>query len=642
MKGFLCNCSRGCKRFPNGFEWRFASKICSLIEKNYEFRRFLPISSIQTPFWKAWTLGNAYFVFLVFLLSAICPVFSEELKPDLQVMIPMRDGTELQTDLYLPTPDSRGLPCILLRSPSGRDVSWKGILELAQAGYVIAVQETRSAKDLEGKTLPFVSDAWGKLQDGYDVVEWLAKSPYTNGKIGTWGPSALGITQLLLAPTQPPSLKCQYVIFAASSLYHHGIFSGGQLLKNQAEGWLGYYARDTGVLSYVCQRPFYNDFWKQLNTLDVVEHVKVPGFFVAGWYDTFLQGTLDAFYSRQYEGGEGAKGHQKLIIGPWTHFWPRSTHFGDFEIPKNGEIPPFDILPKRWFDYYLKGVDNGMEKIPAVIYYVMGPFDGTPSSGNRWKTSDVWPVPATRTSLYLSSDHKLHRDPSLAGQLSYKYDPHNTISTIGGRNLFLESGPKDQRSIEGREDILVFTTEPLSDEMEITGPLSAILYFNSDQKDTDVVVRLCDVYPDGRSVLITEGGYRLGTRCYLTGEAREFKPGVPTEVVIDLSATSLVFAKGHSVRLSVSSSNFPRLEKNLNVGVLGANSGESKVAKNVLHVGEKYPSRLILPVVPTENYSPKCCCPSPCQCPKPCQCSTSCQCQSPCQCPKPCQCSTSK
>jgi len=587
------------------------------------------------------------FVFLVFLLTAISPVFSNDVKPDLQVMIPMRDGTELQTDLYLPSPDARGLPCILLRSPSGRDLSWKAILELTRTGYVIAVQETRSAKDVEGKTLPFVSDAWGKLQDGYDTIEWLAKSPYTNGKIGTWGPSALGITQLLLAPTQSPYLKCQYIIFAASSIYHHGIFCGGRLLKNQAEGWLGYYARDTGVLSYVSHRPFYNDFWKQLNTLEVVEHVKVPGFFVAGWYDTFLQGTLDAFSSRQNEGGEGARGCQKLIIGPWTHFWPLSKHFGDFNIPKNGETPPYDIEPKRWFDYYLKGIDNGIEKIPTVIYYVMGPFDSTSSRGNVWKTSDVWPVPATKTLFYMTPNHKLDRTlQSSEGELSYQYDPQNPITTIGGRNLFLESGPKDQQLIEGREDILVFTTEPLSEDLEVTGPLAVILYFRSDQKDTDVVLRLCDVYPDGRSVLISEGGYRLGTRCYQTGEMSHHDLDEPIEVHIDLASTSLVFAKGHSVRLSVSSSNFPRLEKNVNVGMIGADSGKSNIAKNILYMGGKYPSRLILPVITVMSSSNKtesgsCCCPSPCPCPKPCQCSTSCKCASPCQCPKPCQCSAS-
>src|SRR5262249_10469929 len=149
------------------------------------------------------------------------------------------------------------------------------------------------------------------------------------------------------------------------------------------------------------------DFWKQLNALELPHWVQVPGMHIGGWYDTFLQGTLTAFTSRQYEGGEGAKGQQKLVIGPWTHFWPHAQHFGDFEMPKAGMQPPVDISPKRWFDYYLKDISNGLEEMPAVTYYVMGPFDGTPSNGNVWRTSNVWPVPATETSFYLTPDLQL-------------------------------------------------------------------------------------------------------------------------------------------------------------------------------------------------------------------------------------------
>jgi predicted acyl esterase len=537
-----------------------------------------------------------YLYFLIFIFQALA---AEELKPDLTVMIPMRDGTKLPTDLYLPSLEARGLPCILLRSPAGRDSHFKDFAKLAKEGYVVAIQETRSALDAEGKTLPFISDGWGKLQDGYDTVEWLAHSPYTNGKIGTWGASALGITQLLMAPTNPPHLKCQYILVAAASLYHHGLFPGGQLLKNQAEGWLGLYARDSGVQSYVCQRPFYNEFWKQLNTLELPHRVQVPGMHIGGWYDTFLQGTLTAFTSRQYKGGEGAKGQQKLVIGPWTHFWPLSQHFGDFEMPKAGMQPPVDISPKHWFDYYLKDIANGLEEMPAVTYYVMGPFDGTPSSGNVWRTSDVWPVPATEISYYLTPEFQLKTKPAAEGKASYQYDPMEVIPTLGGRNLFLESGPKDQRSIENRKDILIFTSDKLQEDLEVTGPISATLFFKTDQKDTDVVLRLCDVYPDGKSVLISEGGYRLGLHCYQT----DLNPSAQTdkiyEVKIDLWATSMVFAKGHAIRLSVSSSNYPRLEKNLNVGFLGSNMGKSALAHNILYMGEKYPSHIVLPIVKT-------------------------------------------
>ncbi|WP_068471333.1 CocE/NonD family hydrolase [Candidatus Protochlamydia phocaeensis] len=527
---------------------------------------------------------------------------ADELKPDLTVMIPMRDGVVLPTDLYLPSPEAKGLPCILLRSPAGRESAyWKSFAEMSKAGYVIAIQDTRNVLDTEGKTFPFISDGWGKLQDGYDTVEWLASSPYTNGKIGTWGSSALGITQLLMAPSNPPHLQCQYIIVAAASLYHHGIFPGGVLLKNQAEGWLGFYARDTGVLNYVCQRPFYNEFWKQLNALEVSHRVHVPGMHVGGWYDTFLQGTLSAFASRQNEGGKGAKGQQKLVVGPWTHYWPVSKQFGDFEVPAAGVSPPFDISPKRWFDYYLKGMHNGIEHLPPVTYYVMGPFDGEESSGNVWRTSNIWPVPSKATPYYLNSYEGLQLQVPFTGILSYTYDPRNPIETNGGRNLFLPSGPTNQASIEERDDILVFTSEPLEEDIEVTGNLSAKLFFASDQKDTDLVIRLCDVYPDGRSILISEGSYRLGVMCFQSEQPQELKPNQPIPITIDLWATSIVFAKGHSIRLSISSSSYPRYEKNMNVGLIGGNTGKFKVAKNMLYVGEKFPSYLLLPIVRKGN-----------------------------------------
>lgn len=521
-----------------------------------------------------------------------------EVQPDLTLQIPMRDGTELPTDLYLPSPEAKGLPCILLRSAAGRRAaSALAFVDIAKAGYVVAIQDTRSILDTEGKTLPYIADGWGKMQDGYDTVEWLAKSPYTNGKIGTWGISAIGITQLLMAPSQPPHLKCQYVVFAAASLYHHGLYPGGLLLKNQAEGWLGYYAKDSGLQAFICQRPFYNEFWKQLNSLEVAHKVQVPGIHIGGWYDTFLQGTLSAFVTRQYEGGEGARNHQKLVIGPWTHFWPASQHFGDFPIPKEGVTPPFDVSPKRWFDHYLKGVDNGVENIPAVTYFVMGPFDGTPSKGNVWKTSNVWPVPAKETKIYFKPDSKLGKELPATGHVSYHYDPRDVIPTIGGNNLFLESGPKDIQSIEKRSDIIVFTTEPLAEDVEVTGPVTATLYFKTDQLDTDVVVRLTDVYPDGKSVLIAEGGYRLGVMCHQTGERQPHQRGQVYKVEVDLAATSFVFAKGHAIRASLSSSNYPRFEKNMNVGLLGSLTGRHSVAHNTLYMGEKYPSHLLLPIV---------------------------------------------
>lgn len=522
--------------------------------------------------------------FLCLFLLGLQGLGSEEIVPEQTVMMPMRDGTELPTDLYFPKNQPDKPPCILLRSPGGRQAaSALSYRSLTEEGYLIAIQDTRSATDPDGKTLPYWSDGWGNHQDGFDAVQWLANSPYTNGKIGTVGFSGLGITQLLLAPTSPPALKCQYMGMASSNLYEDAIFPGGQLLKNQVEGWLGLYAKDPQVLQYVCGQQVYNAFWKQFDSPRVAHRVHVAGVHLGGWFDTFIQGTLDGFVARQENGGSGAQGTQKLLIGPWTHLWPLQTQIGDFAIPLPGQKPPFDLSVSRWLDHYLKGIDNGVDKEPAVTYYVMGPFDGSFSSGNVWRQSDSWPIPAVATPFYLTADQKLVAQadpPRFSAQFRYEADARNPVPTCGGRNLFLESGPKDQRAFEKRSDLLVFTSEPLTEDLEVTGRVIAKLFFNSSNQDIDLAMRLCDLYPDGHSILIADGL----TRCQLSGEQ-------PQEVILDLWSTSIVFAKGHSIRVLIANSNYPRFEKNFN-GCKGP-----AISKNILHVGNKTPSQLILPLV---------------------------------------------
>lgn len=541
--------------------------------------------------------------FLLVFLCLMSSGYTEEApafpKASLTIAIPMRDGTLLPTDLYFPSGmEERAFPCILIRNPSGKEApQWLQLAALSAHGYLVAIQSSRSAIDPEGKSLPYWSDGWSTYQDGYDTVEWLANSPYTNGKIGTVGFSAAGITQLLMAPTAPPSLKCQYISVAAASLYHHCLFNGGQLYKNQMENWIGLYAPDPGVHSFVVGQPLFNDFWQQFDTRLVADKVNVPAVHTGGWYDTFLQGTLDAFVTRQTRGGPQARGTQKMVIGPWTHFWPSlgMRQLGDFEIPTAGLQPPVDISQVRWFDHYLKGIANDIEKEPAVTYYVMGPFDGSPSSGNVWKHAETWPVPNTPSHFYLHADKSLVADKKETEKtvLSYTDDPSNPVPTLGGRNLFLESGPKDQRPLEARPDVLVFTSEPLEEDLEVTGEIVAKIYFSADTPDTDVVVRLTDVYPDGRSILVTDGIARLAVVGFCKTIAQ------PCELEIDLASTSFVFAKGHSIRVSIASSNFPRYEKNLNVGLFGAHSGEKRLSKHSIFMGESFPSRIILPVVST-------------------------------------------
>ena len=530
----------------------------------------------------------SFILFVSSLLNAALP------EPVATVHIPMRDGVELTTDLYYPAgvkEISDTYPCILLRVPAGRKAdTWRHLAGLADHGYVVAIQDTRSALDEEGKTVPYLSDGWGVHQDGFDTVNWLASSSFTNGSIGTVGFSAAGITQIMLAPTAPPALKCQYIGQAAASLYHHAIFPGGRLQKNQVESWLGLYAPHPSVFDFVSRQHHYNEFWQKVDALAMSHKVEVPALHYGGWYDPFLQGTIDAYVARHEEGAEGAKANQKLLLGPWNHFWPMDLSLGEYAVPENGKQAPIDMSTKRWFDYYLKGIDNGLDELPSVTYYVMGTFDGSPTAGNEWRHSDRWPVASVERSFYLSSDRTLSSVvPRLAGTFPYINDPENPVPTIGGRNLFLPSGPRDQRSIESRADVHVFTTAPLSEDMEVTGKLTMKLFVSSDLADSDIAVRMTDVYPDGKSLLIADGLVHVGKQV----DKDALDKDQPLEVDIDLWSTSIIFSKGHALRVSVSGSNYPRHEINRKKVVASVD----EPGKGKIYVGGATPSRLILPVV---------------------------------------------
>ncbi|MCB1212876.1 MAG: CocE/NonD family hydrolase, partial [Chlamydiia bacterium] len=390
------------------------------------------------------------------------------------------------------------------------------------------------------------------------------------------------------------SLVCQHIGIAPASLYHHAIFQGGQFQRSQVEGWLALYSKDPTALMTSYSQPFYNDFWSQLDALPGASRVNVPGVYIGGWYDTFLEGTIEGFRSRQLEGAEGARGKQKLVIGPWTHHWPLSTAFGDFQVPEAGRVTPVDYSPESWFAYHLKGEENAISHSPAVTYFLMGPFDGSESKGNVWRSADAWPPPSRALRLFLHPSHTLEATaPAEETTLTYLYDPNDPVPTIGGHNLFLEAGPKDQRPIESRSDVLVFSSQPLSEDLEVAGRLNTLLTVSSNRADTDYVVRLSDVYPDGRSILIADGIVRLAA---LEPEAQadgDFDK--PRQIAIPLGQSAIVFAKGHAIRLSVSSSNYPRFERNSN-RPLSALGDEPVVAENRLHFGGDAEAWLELPV----------------------------------------------
>ncbi|SCA64101.1 Cocaine esterase [Chlamydiales bacterium SCGC AG-110-P3] len=535
-------------------------------------------------------MRSSVFRFYSFLILCVTALNVTAFDPSATIEVPMRDGCKLSTDIYLPSDGGKNVPLLLVRSPAGRTgPHLEALVPMAQWGYVVAIQDTRSAMDPEGKTMPYIHDAWGEHQDGFDSVEWLSKSEWCDGKVGTVGTSALGITQLLMAPSAPPALKAQYVRLAAPCLYNHAIYSGGRLSKERVEGWLSYYAGHPSVLEFVKGQSEYNDFWAQFNAMEAAHRITAPAVHLGGWYDIFLQGTIDAFISRQENGGSGARESQKLVIGPWTHFWPMEQRFGDFMVPEVAMQLPDHLTEKAWFDHHLKGIDTGVMERSTVAYYVMGALDNTSASGNEWRYADQWPIPSTNTPFYLMPNGALvGTNEDASATLSFTHDPENPVPTVGGRNLFMESGPKDQTVLEQRDDVLVFTSAVLDQDLEVTGRLSATLYLDTDVDDTDVAVRLCDVYPDGRSILVADGLQKVQIKQNALANGS-------TAVNVDLASTSQVFAKGHRIRVSVAGSNYPCFEKSDNGGKMDSN-GKSAIAHSMLRFSKEYPSQILLPI----------------------------------------------
>lgn len=488
------------------------------------------------------------------------------------INIPMRDGVELKTDLYIPDHTQEKLPCILVRTP-GPPSMLKIYKKMCNWGYVVALQSLRSHYHSDDHPEPYFADAWGDLQDGYDTIQWLGESEYTNGQIGTFGASANGITQLLLAPTRPSHLKCQFIKVATPSLYQHAAYVGGKLCKHQVESWFSIIAPK--AYKNILLHTTYSPYWEQIDATKKSEYVQTPAIHLGGWYDIFSQGTIDAFVAWQNKGDIGAKGKQKLIMGPWTHWGRAPENFGEFKLPEASFAFDETALIHHWFDAHLKGETYKLEAYPEVLYFVMGPLDNTPSKGNCWKSASSWPPPAQTQIHYLSKAHQLKTTKPSVNSKSYAfdYDPEKPVPTIGGKNLYLESGPFDQSPNEKRADVLTFTTDTLEQDTEVTGRITATLYLESNAPSTDLALTLTDVYPDGKSVLITEGIQHVIV-----------EQGKVQKVDVDLWTTSNVFAQGHKIRLSITSSNFPHFDINPNV------------AHNVIHVGKKYPSHVALPV----------------------------------------------
>ena len=578
-------------------------------------------------------------------------------------MIPMRDNIRLSTDLYVPKNKEGKLPVILIRTPYNKNVfrnkEKKHIAHFfSSQGYIVAVQDCRGKFESQGIYSP---PAGNEANDGYDTVDWLTKQDWSNGKVGTFGCSYPGETQMVQAPLMHPGLAAMIpqaaggVIGAANGRYNYWAgFKGGVLDHAASISWYFRAAHkysykpppgltDTEILNI---REFFNpavtklpdidleqlnwylplidvmneagappNDWVDLITKDFGdswwhdvmgfyngnEKFNTPAIHMSSWYDFSVEETLFASnYFRENAVSKSATENQFVIIAPTGH----CDFDGADENTQVGELyigdARFDYLGTylKWFDYWLKAQENSVTDMPKVQYYTMGK--------NQWQSADAWPLPETKFAKYYLHSNGSANSRYGNGRLSLKlpknelpdiyiYDPGNPVPTLGGSRSE-PPGAFDQATVEIRNDVLVYSTPILKKGIEITGPITLIIYVSSSAKDTDFTAKLVDVYPDGKAYNIQDTIFRSRYRDGFTKKVW-MKEDEVYKIQLNLNAASNYFASGHIIRLQVSSSNFPMYERNLNTGGNNYDETEWIVAENTIHHSKEYPSHIILPII---------------------------------------------
>ena len=559
-------------------------------------------------------------------------------------VVVMRDGIKLYADVF--RPDATGkFPVLLQRTAYDKNYGTEFGLKAAAQGYVVIVEDVRGRYTSEGEWYPFKNE----MNDGYDTVEWAAALPYSNGKVGMFGGSYLGTTQLLAAIAHPPHLAGICPMFTASN---YRAYQGGALEQWFAESWSTGVAREafnrankkrvdpqSGVATLPLvdypifglqplpsqavstkafapyfldwlDHPSYDDYWKAISIEDHFSNITVPALHVSAWYDFFLGGTLRNYLGIKSHGGSAeARSGQRLIVVVGGHAGD-GPKIGALDFGKDSAFDE-DETTIQWYDYLFKAARNGFSTGKPVSIFVQGT--------NKMRQEDAWPLARAKNTRYF-----LHSMGDASGQTSsdtqqvesgalslvapaaekpdqYIYDPSNPVPTIGGalccKPLLTDIGPQDQRPAEARSDVLTYTTPAFSKDTEIAGPISLDLYVSSSAVDTDFTGMLVDVWPNGFAQNLTGGILRLRYR--KSQEKPELaKPGQIYHITLDLLATSNLFLAGHKLRLEVSSSNFPRFDRNMNTGEEQAHATRMVKATNLVYHDKVRPSALIVPVIP--------------------------------------------
>ncbi len=542
---------------------------------------------------------------LLYMLSAT-PVPAADPPLDLgsvteqHEMVPMRDGVRMSTYLYVPAGDG---PWPVLYEQRYADIrgagSRKAFARLAEKGYVVAAQNFRGTHKSEGTWVGYRALGWQEKQrDGYDTVEWLASQKWSTGKVGTMGGSQAGYAQNFLAVTQPPHLVAQYMTDTGLSLYHEGYRIGGTTRPERFK-LMDAVCRDPmdnrRLMQEWFSHPTYDDYWRQEDCSLHFDKMNVPCFTLGSWFDFMCIGSVESYIGRQHRAGPASRGKQQLLIGPWLHGGPKDNKVGDIAYPENA-IHDREGHLIRWFDHYLKGIDNGVDKDPAVRYYVMGAAGEANAPGNEWRSASDWPIAAgvRETSYYLHADSSLStvRPQLSSGNVRFKADPYFPCE-IAGRAF---PGAKDATSFERQAEVRTFTSEELSEPVEWTGKVKAEMFLASSAKDTDIIVRISDVYPDGRSILLVDYVRRLR---YRDGYEQEvlMQRGQTYKVAFDVGWLSQIFNRGHRIRVTVASTGAPFYEPNPNTGkpLTIEFPSDAIVADNTLFMNSDYASRILAP-----------------------------------------------
>lgn len=528
-------------------------------------------------------------------------------------MVPMRDGIRLVTDVYLP--DGPGpFPVLLIRLPYGKTEPVCAMPLIAsfwaRKGYACVVQDVRGKWGSEGVFVPAVGQT--EVEDGTDTIAWIAGQPFSNGRVGMWGESYYGFTSYAGAVGGHPALKCIAPGDIGVDRYRN-VYKGGVFQFNTMGHWALAMNVDTvqdvsGIDPWYLplkdlpktggiEAPYFQElirnpvrglFWEERSLLDAHTKVTIPMLSWTGWYDTFLGGQLADWATIAERNRD--KRHCHLLVGPWDHegSFDQIDRIGGIETGRHGE--------KRWdtyqafFDHYLMELDNGFDKRPPVEIFTLG---------KGWRFESAWPPKqATPTAYYLASDGRLTTaPPGHRSADAYDYDPASPVAdTVGGTCWGLARELGDRRELETRPDVLVYSSGPLAQEIEVTGPITATLHVSSTAVDTDFWVGLVHVRADGYATLVQDGILKTSFRDGV-GKAPPLEPGRIYTLDIDLWATSVLFKKGERIRVEVSSSAFNKYNRNTNTGEPIADASRTIVARQTVHHGGEHPSRIVLPVV---------------------------------------------